>query len=145
MSPSIVRTAAGVALIVLGVAASAVAQAKPPQPAAPRPAQPGTAKPGVKPQPARRFDRFYISINGAFQTAEDFTEDVTFVENAENGSFSTDYSVESGPALNISGGYSITRNFAVGAGVTRFSHSTPISLTASVPHPFFFNRQRSVS
>ena len=39
----------------------------------------------------------------------------------------------------------IWRNVGVGVGVTRFSHSTPISLTASVPHPFFFNRARSVT
>jgi hypothetical protein len=145
-------------MIVLGVAASAGAQAKPAQPQA-KPPQPQAKppqpqakppqpppKPGTtKPQPARPFDRFYISINGAVQTAEDFTETVSFTENAETGSFSTDYTVESGPALNISAGYAISRSFGVGVGVTRFSHSTPISLTASVPHPFFFNRARSVS
>ena len=151
MNPAIVRTAAVAVMIVLGVAASAGAQAKPAPPQA-KPAQPQAkppqppVKPGTaKPQPTRPFDRFYISINGAFQTAEDFGETVSFTENAETGSFSTDYAVESGPALNFSAGYAISREFGVGVGVTRFSHSTPISLTASVPHPFFFNRARDVS
>ena len=125
-------------MILLGVAASAGAQAKPTQakPAQPRPA----------PRAAQPTDRIYISINGAFQTgAEDFGETVSFLENAENGTFSTEYNVESGPALNISAGATIWRNIGVGVGVTRFSHSTPISLTASVPHPFFFNRARPIS
>jgi hypothetical protein len=132
------RTAAAVVVILLGVAASAGAQAKPTQakPAQPRPA----------PRAAQPTDRIYISIDGAFQAGvEDFGETVSFVENAENGTFSTEYNVESGPALNISAGATIWRNIGVGVGVTRFSRSTPISLTASVPHPFFFNRARSIS
>ena len=132
------RTAAAVVVILLGVAASAGAQAKPTQakPAQPRPA----------PRAAQPTDRIYISIDGAFQAGvEDFGETVSFVENAENGTFSTEYNVESGPALNISAGATIWRNIGVGVGVTRFSRSTPISLTASVPHPFFFNRARPIS
>ena len=127
-------TAAAVVVILLGVAASAGAQAKPAQP---RPAPPRAVQP---------TDRIYISIDGAFQTGvEDFGETVSFIENAENGTFSTEYNVDSGPALNISAGAAIWGNIGLGVGVTRFSHSTPISLTASVPHPFFFNRARSVS
>ena len=85
-------------------------------------------------------------MNGVFQTgAKDFGETVSFVENAENGTFTTKYNVESGPAFNISGGVALWRNVGVGAGLTRFSHATPISVTASVPHPFFFNRARSVT
>lgn len=140
------RVAAVAVMIFLGTAASAGAQAKPPQPQ-PKPAQP-QPRPG-QPSAARRpqpVDRIYISINGAFQTGvEDFEETVSFVENAENGTFTTEYDVESGPALNISAGATIWRNIGVGAGVTRFSHSTPSSLSASVPHPFFFNRARSIS
>jgi hypothetical protein len=138
------RTAAAVFAILLGVAASAGAQAKP------TPAKPTQAKPvQPRPAPARRAsptERVYISVNGMFQTAgEDFGETVTFVENAENGTFSTDYDVKSGPALDVSAGALVWRNVAIGVGVTRFSKNTPIALTASVPHPFFFNRARSVS
>jgi hypothetical protein len=137
-------------MILLGAAASAGAQAKPTQPQ-PKPAQPAQPQPRPgQPSPARRpsqpIDRIYISINGAFQTGvEDFGETVSFVENAENGTFTTEYDVESGPALNISAGATIWRNVGFGVGVTRFSHSTPSALSASVPHPFFFNRARSVT
>ena len=134
------RTATLAVMILLGAAASVGAQAKPAQPP-PKPAQPT-----AKPKPSQPVNRVYISINGAFQTAaEDFGETVTFVENAENGTFTTDYTVESGPALNISAGAAIWRNIGVGVGVTRFSKSTPIAFSASVPHPLFFNRNRNIT
>jgi hypothetical protein len=124
-------------MILIGFSASAGAQAKPAQPP-PKPAP-------VQPRPSP-VDRVYISINGTFQTAgEDFDETVSFVENAENGSFTADYDMKSGPAFNFSAGALVWRNLAVGVGVTRFSHSTPIAFNASVPHPFFFNRARSVT
>ncbi len=133
------RTAVASLVVLLGAAASADAQAKPPQT---KPAPPSPARPAPAAQP---IDRVYVSVNGAFQTAGgDFGETVTFTENAESGTFSTDYDVKSGPALNISVGAGLWRNIGVGVGVTRFSKSTPTVLSASVPHPFFFNRPRSV-
>jgi len=127
------RIAAALVIILLG--ATAGAQTRPVQPRPGRPA----------PRPAQPFERVYISINGAFQTGgEDFAETVTFRENAENGTFTTDYDVKSGPAYNISVGGAVTRAFAIGVGVTRYSRSTPTALSASVPHPFFFNRPRTV-
>jgi len=136
------RTAATV-MIVLGVAASAAAQAKPtqPPPTQPRPAQPAPARPS----PRQPSERIYISVNGAYQTgSDDFGETVTFRENAEDGTFTTDYEVKSGPAFNISGGATIWRNVGVGVGVTRYAKNTPTAFSASVPHPFFFNRARTV-
>jgi hypothetical protein len=136
------RTAAAFMVILFGVAASAGAQAKPTQakPVQPRPTQ---TRPARRAQPA---DRFFISVNGMFQSAgQDFDETVTFVENAENGTFSTDYDVKSGPAFDVSAGALVWRSLALGVGVSRFSKNTPITLTGSVPHPFFFNRSRSIS
>jgi hypothetical protein len=137
------RISAAFMIVFLGVAASAAAQTKPtpPKPTQPTPARPSQVKPG-RPQP---IDRIYVSVNGAFQTAgDDFGETVTFRENAEDGRFSTDYRVKSGPALNLSVGASVWRNIGVGVGVTRYSKNTPTEFTASVPHPFFFNRPREV-
>jgi hypothetical protein len=128
------RTAAAFMIVLLGVASSVHAQAKPGQPGPPRPTPPPPA-----------IDRIYVSVNGAYQTGGDnFGETVTFRENAEDGRFSTDYEVKSGPALNISVGAGLWRNIGVGVGVTRFSKNTPTALSASVPHPFFFNRPRTV-
>ena len=149
------RTAAVFMVVLLGLAASAGAQAKPtqPTPAKPtpptpaKPVQPTPAKPGQTAKPARPapIDRIYISVNGAFQTGgDDFGETVTFRENVEDGRFTTDYDVKSGPALNLSVGAPLWRTIGVGVGVTRYSKNTPTTFSASVPHPFFFNRARTV-
>ena len=145
------RTAAAFMIVLLGLAASAAAQAKPTQPTPAKPTQPTPAKPTparpgqAKPTPPQPIDRIYVSVNGAFQTGGDnFGETVTFRENAEDGRFTTDYEVKSGPALNVSVGAGLWRNIGVGVGVTRFSKNTPTALSASVPHPFFFNRPRDV-
>jgi hypothetical protein len=149
------RTAAVFMIVLLGAAGSAGAQAKPTQPTPAKPTQPTPAKP-VPPTPAKPgqtakptrpapIDRIYISVNGAFQTGGDnFGETVTFRENAEDGRFTTDYDVKSGPALNVSVGATLWRNVGVGVGVTRYSKNTPTTFSASVPHPFFFNRARAV-
>lgn len=136
------RTAAACILILFGAAASADAQAKPAQPQ-PQPRRSPVQQPPRRPAP---IDRVYISVNGMFQSAaEDFGETVTFTENAENGTFTTTYDMQAGPAFDFSAGVLLWRNLAVGVGVTRFSKGVPIALSASVPHPFFFNRPRSVS
>lgn len=88
----------------------------------------------------------YVSVDGAMQVGgNDFQGSGTFVEHAEEGRFDTDYSVSNGPAFNIGGGYRLLSTVGVGVAVTRFSKSTPTQLTASVPHPFFFNQGRAVS
>ncbi len=97
-------------------------------------------------RPRTPTDRIFVSIDGVYQTGgEDFTDSKNFVRNAEDGSFATNYSVESGPAFTVSAGAHLTRQLAVGVGVSRFSHSTPTSFTASVPHPFFFDRDRALT
>jgi hypothetical protein len=90
--------------------------------------------------------RVFVSVNGGFQVASnDFTDGLTFSENAENGRLDSDYSVKSGPTFDLSGGVIVWKNLGIGVGLTRFSHSTPAAITASVPHPFFFNQPRSIN
>jgi hypothetical protein len=125
------------------LAAPASAQVRPaPRPAAPPP-----------------FARGFVSINGGYQaTSNDFDDTSTFRLNAEDGRLETDYRVKSGPTFDIAGAATVWRQparpargsgavwqLAVGLGVSRFARSTPLAISASVPHPFFFNRQRSVA
>lgn len=140
------RVPAAFVVVLLCVAAPAAAQTKPAQPTPAKPTPPIPARrTQAKPSRPQPIDRIYVSVNGAFQVGgDDFGETVTFRENAEDGRFSTDYQVKSGPALNISVGASLWRNLGVGVGVTRYSKNTPTSFSASVPHPFFFNRPREV-
>ena len=90
--------------------------------------------------------RGFVSVDGLFQaTSNDFDTAVTFRANAEDGEFTTDYTLRNGPAFDVSGGAMVWRQLGVGVGVSRFSRDTPARLTAEVPHPFFFNRPREVS
>ncbi len=91
-------------------------------------------------------EQVFISVNGLFQvTSNDFDDSETIRVNAENGRFDTDYDVGGGFAFDVSGGVVVWRNLAVGGGLTRFSTSTPTTIDAQIPHPFFFNQPRSVT
>lgn len=91
-------------------------------------------------------DRGFISINGGYRVnSNDFQDSATFPANAEEGRFDTDYAVRSGPVFDVSGGVLVKPTFGLGAGLSRYSRSTPIALIGSVPHPFFFDRSRAVS
>jgi hypothetical protein len=90
--------------------------------------------------------RLFVSIDGGIQaTTNDFDDSASFTENAEQGQFSTAYTVDGGPALNIGGGALVWRRLGLRIGVSRFSRATPSTLRGAVPHPFFFNRAREVS
>jgi hypothetical protein len=91
-------------------------------------------------------ERIFVSLNGMFQAgSNDFRDTSTLRVNIEDGSLTTNYSVGSGPAFDVSGGFLFWRNVGVGVGVTRFSTSTVTTVDASVPHPFFFNQGRAVT
>lgn len=91
-------------------------------------------------------DRVFIAVNGLFQVASnDFDDSATIRVNAESGQLSTAYEVGSGLAFDVSAGVVVWRNLAIGVGVTRFSTTTPTTITAQVPHPFFFTQPRTVT
>jgi hypothetical protein len=86
-----------------------------------------------------------IAVNTGYQaTSNDFRDGAVFRDYSEDGRFDTEYRVASGPTFDLSGSRQVWRWLAVGGGISRFSHSTPATLTGSVPHPFFFNRPRSI-
>lgn len=90
--------------------------------------------------------RTLVAVNTGFQaSSNDFRDGAVFRDNAENGRFDTDYHVTSGLTFDLAGSRQIWRWLAVGGGMSRFSRSTPATLTGSVPHPFFFNRPRTIS
>ncbi len=90
--------------------------------------------------------RGFVVVNGAYQlTSNDFSDSTVKRENAEDGRFDTQYAVGSGVAFDVAAGGVVWRRLGVGVGVSRFSVVTPASLSATVPHPFFFNQPRSVN
>jgi hypothetical protein len=85
-------------------------------------------------------------VNGGYQfTTHDFHSVATHPDNVEVRQLDTSYEVPSGSTFDVAGGVVGGHNVGVGAGVSRFSHTTPAMLSGSTPHPFFFNQPRSVS
>jgi hypothetical protein len=88
----------------------------------------------------------FLSANrGHRTTVNNFSDGAAFRENAEEGRFDTAYSVKAGPTIDVAGGVTVGRSTGVGVAVERFKRSTPVVLSGSVPHPFFFSRPRAVS
>jgi hypothetical protein len=89
--------------------------------------------------------RTFVAVNTGYQaTSNEFRDGAAFGDYAEEGRFVTEYRRASGPMFDVAGSRQVWRWLGVGAGVHRFSQSTPATLTGSVPHPLFFNRHRSV-
>ena len=116
--------------------------------------------------------RAFININGGLQALTgSFSENVVFPELGgvyggvgdpndplslsgaaahEQARFESDYRFKKGTLFDVSGGVRIASYFGLGVGVSRFNIQETASVSAQVPHPFFFtrdslNRDRSIS
>ena len=111
--------------------------------------------------------RAFITINGGLQAlTTGFSENVVFMESGgeypreqgvisdaaarEQARFESDYRFENPTLFDVSGGVRVWSYFGVGVGVSRFNIAETASVSAEVPHPFFFtrdgsNRYRSIS
>jgi len=126
--------AAGVTACALGMALPALAQ----PPSTPEGAPAAAAK-------ARLATKLFVSGDGGYQTSSaGFTSQVTYPLYAENATSTVSAPDAGGPAVAVRGGYRVWRNLCVGAGVTGFWSTRSADVAASLPHPFFFNRARSV-
>jgi hypothetical protein len=88
----------------------------------------------------------YVDVNLGLQatsTAFDITtHPQTFVEPA---TVQTTYSVKGAREFDIGGGVRVTHNLAVGGSFSKFAKGGNVTVDARVPHPFFFDRARTVS
>ena len=88
----------------------------------------------------------WVSFNGATQaTATTFTENVGFIEFHEDADFDADYAVGTGPVFDGGAGVRLVNGIGFGVAVSRFERLDPVSLDARIPHPFFFDRPRSLT
>ena len=95
---------------------------------------------------AQQDGRVFIDINGGIQvTSADFTDNIVFTEFVEEGDLDAAYAINSGVVIDIGGGFKLLDNLGVGVGFSRFDKSHEANVTARVPHPFFFDRHRSIS
>jgi opacity protein-like surface antigen len=106
--------------------------------------------------------RAFITINGGLQAmTSGFSEDIVFLESGgeypteqgvisdaaarEQARFESDYRFESGTLFDVSGGVHIASYFGVGLGVSRFDIEETAGVSAQVPHPIHYERDRAIS
>ena len=88
----------------------------------------------------------WVSFNGATQaTATTFDDNVGFTEFQESADFNADYGVGTGMVFDGGGGVRLENGLGFGVAVSRFNRLDPVSIDARIPHPFFFNRRRSLT
>ena len=118
----------------------------------------GNARTFIAQQPAGNA-RTFISVNGGLQALTgSFTESVVFPESGgvyrevlpaaaaqEQARLESDYRYRTGPLFDVSGGVRVAPYFALGAGISWFSTEETGGVSAQLPHPLFFNRNRSIS
>ena len=117
---------------------------------------------GVTPshaQSAAGNARAFISISGGLQALNgSFSERAVFPESGgvyrevlsaaaaqEQARFESDYPYRSGPLFDVGGGVRVAPYFALGGGISWFNTEERARVSAQVPHPIFFNRDRSIS
>ena len=88
----------------------------------------------------------WVTFNGATQaTATTFTDSVGFIEFHEDADFDTDYAVGTGTVFDGGAGVRLENGIGFGVAVSRFERLDPASIDARIPHPFFFDRPRSLT
>jgi hypothetical protein len=97
-------------------------------------------------QSTRWTDRVYVTASGWYQAAPtSFTDVVTPIDSVERASIDTSYRIRSAAGFDVGGGVRVWRNLGAGLDVSRFTRASGGTVTAQVPHPFFFNRLRPVT
>jgi len=96
-------------------------------------------------QPAPADERLWVSVNGGTQTGtKAFSDTVEVPLYQENKRIDTTYPRAGGVFVSGAGGFRIWRQLSVGVGVSRAARTRDAKVGASLPHPFFDNRPRSV-
>jgi hypothetical protein len=93
-------------------------------------------------------ERFWIGVSGGAQgTSNGFSDAFDFAsqfQDQEKSTASVDYPVKGGPLVDGTFAVRLWKGFAVGVGVSHFSKRGSATVTAQVPHPFQFNKLRSI-
>lgn len=111
------------------------------------------------PASAQQDTRVFIAVNGGLQAlTTNFSQDVVFAESGgpyrdvlsgaaahERARLESSYRVRSAVLFDLSGGVHLARNVGFGIGVSRFGTNDAASVSARVPHPLYFDRDRSIS
>ena len=88
----------------------------------------------------------YVSFNGGTRaTSLAFDDNVRFTEYQEDADFTAVYDVGAGLLFDAAGGVRLPSGLGFGVGLSRFDKVLdPASIDARIPHPFHFDRSRSL-
>jgi Outer membrane protein beta-barrel domain len=90
-------------------------------------------------------ERVWIGVNGGMQTAPSRVSDTFSVQQfVEAEQIDVRFPAKAGPLVSVNGGYRLWRRLGAGVGVTHVTTRGTASITAQIPHPFFFNQFRQV-
>ena len=104
------------------------------------------APPLVMAQAAAKPTRFTIAVSGGVeQAAEELSDHFSFPKNVETETVDVTYPMKPWALIDLAAGYRVWKNVGVGVAVSVTSGKGDAEVTASVPHPFFFNQPRTVT
>ena len=91
-------------------------------------------------------DRGFANVNFGDQTqSHTFDSTKTFSLYDETATLKAGHKNGSGAIPDISGGVRVWRNVGLGIGYSRLQTTDDVTISASLPHPIFFDQPRSVS
>jgi hypothetical protein len=97
-------------------------------------------------QKASKPARFTIGVSaGVQQAAEDVSDRFSFPKNVETETVDVKYPMKPWALIDLAAGYRVWKNLGIGAAVSVTSGKGSAEVTATVPHPFFFNQPRTVT
>ena len=91
-------------------------------------------------------DRFRVSVNGGVQASSStFTTSASQPVYLEDAVIDTSYPIRRGIAVDSGVSIRLVGGFGVGVSVSSVMANKDADVSATVPHPFFFNKPRTVS
>ena len=91
-------------------------------------------------------DQGFVNVSFGVQAGSDSLQTTSgFDLYGEQGTLATTQDIDGGAIFDIGGGYKVWRNLAVGISFSRVKSDSDINITATVPDPNFFDRQRAVA
>jgi hypothetical protein len=91
-------------------------------------------------------DKYFVNFNIGAQTgSHDVNASSSVPLYGEVATFTTAQQLGSGAVIDVSGGYRITRQFAVAIGFSHFANTENATVVASIPNPFVVNRPAQIN
>ena len=90
--------------------------------------------------------RLIVSVNGGLQPgSETLTNSSNFTIYDEEASIDASHEIEGGGLWDFGAAFKVRPNWGVGVAYTLLDSTNPATVTASIPHPLFFNQPRTLT